>query len=441
MRTTLANAIAAALVAGASVSTTHAEGVEHGLVLRTDGAVNTANDSAPSMQKAEASAQWSMTIPLGAQWRTVAQLRVRADTQDQLEPGKPDQQERSGYNRRWLIGDHADAELRELYVDGAAGPLALRIGKQQIAWGQADGLRVLDVVNPISYREFIWPKAEDRRIALWTLNAELSFDAGALQLLWLPDPTYDELPLDDETFAITSPKLVPNSPPGVPVRVAPTARPKGLLDSSDAGARLSLFAGGWDLTLNYLYHFYDDPVPFSAITPTGVVTTPRYERSQLIGGSASTAFGSTTLRTEVAHSTNRWFLTTDPRDADKVFASDELAFVAGLDNTALDNTLLSVQYFQSRMLDPAVGATRDRDEKQMTLLVQRSFANETVKLRTLWLTSLNDQDDAVQAQLSWQVTTSLTLAVSVEQFYGDRTGVFGEFRAASRAGVSFEWAP
>jgi hypothetical protein len=259
--------------------------------------------------------------------------------------------------------------------------------------------------------------------------------------LWLPDPTYDEIPLDDETFAITTPLLVPKAPPGVPVRVMPRERPEGLFESSDAGARLSLFVDGWDLTLNYLYHYQDDPVPFSAVTPTGIVTTPRYERSQLIGGSASNAFGRTTLRTEVAYSTDRWFLTTDPRDADKVFASDEVSYVIGIDNTTFDNTLISAQYFQSRVLDLASGATRDRDERQMTLLVQRSFANETFKLRALWLTSLNQHDDALQAHLSWQMSSSLTLALSFERFYGDRTGLFGEFRDASRAGLSIEWAP
>jgi hypothetical protein len=293
----------------------------------------------------------------------------------------------------------------------------------------------------MSYREFILPKPEDRRIALWTINTEFNFDAGSLQLLWVPDPTYDELPLDDETFAITSPKLVPRVPPGVPLHVQPTERPHGLMESSDAGARLSLFAGGWDLTLNYLYHYHDDPVPFSAITPTGVVTTPRHERSQLFGGSASNAFGSTTLRTEIAYSTDRWFLTVDPSDADKVYSSDELAFVAGLDNTAFDDTLISVQYFQSRVLDPMPGATRENDERQITALMQRSFSNETIKVRALWLTSLNDHDDAVQAQLSWQMTGSLTIAVAFECFYGDRDGVFGQFRDASRVGLSLEWTP
>ena len=84
--------------------------------------------------------------------------------EDRLEPGRPDQHERSSYNRRWILSDTADAELREFYIDGHIGPAFVRLGKQQVVWGQADGLRVLDVVNPFSFREFIWPDPQDRRI-------------------------------------------------------------------------------------------------------------------------------------------------------------------------------------------------------------------------------------------------------------------------------------
>ena len=77
-------------------------------------------------------------------------MRARAVSEDNLEPGRPEQRERSSFNRRWILGDAADAELREFYLDGQVGRTFLRIGKQQIVWGQADGLRVLDVVNPFS---------------------------------------------------------------------------------------------------------------------------------------------------------------------------------------------------------------------------------------------------------------------------------------------------
>jgi hypothetical protein len=225
-----------------------------------------------------------------------------------------------------------------------------------------------------------------------------------------------------------------------PVQVMPARRPDDIRDGSDAGARLSASVGGWDLTLNYLHHYYDDPVPFASIGASGAVLTPTYERTELYGTSFSNAFGSTTVRGEVGYSTDRWFLTTDALDADRVFASDELAFVIGIDNNALADTLLSLQYYESNVLHPVASMTREHAERQITFLVQRSFRNETLRLRALWLSSRNRNDGGVQARLSWQATDNLIVGVSLETFYGDRDGLFGEFRDASRAGIDLQWS-
>lgn len=397
-----------------------------------------AEEGSRELQTAEATVDLNASIASDSGWSLTAVARVRGDTEDRLEPGRPDQHERSAYNRRWILSDTADAELREFYIDGHIGPAFLRLGKQQVVWGQADGLRVLDVVNPFSFREFIWPDPQDRRIPLWTLKAEVPVGPATLQLLWLPDPTYDEIPLGDAAFAITTPLLVPR--PTRPIEVRPALRPKGVEDGSDAGARLSAFVGGWDITLNYLYHYYDDPVPFIVPTQTGPVLAPRYERSRLFGATFSNAFGSTTLRGEAGYSTDRWFITESPLDVDRVFSSDELAFVVGVDNTALTNTLLSVQYFESRLqtVDPLM--TREPVERQATLVVQRSFRNDSWKLRALWLSSLTRDDGGVQARLSWQASANISVGISMEKFYGDRDGLFGEFRDASRAGIDFQWS-
>ncbi|WP_322111037.1 DUF1302 family protein [Steroidobacter sp.] len=314
----------------------------------------------------------------------------------------------------------------------------MRIGKQQVVWGQADGLRVLDVVNPFSFREFVWPDAQDRRIPLWMLRAEAPLGPATLQLLYIPDPTYDEIPLGNAAFAVTTPLLVPRGSTPIPVREA--ARPSGLRNSSDLGARVSALIGGWDLTLNYLHHYYDDPVPFIELSSTGATLAPRYERSQLFGASFSNAFGSTTVRGELGYSTDRWFITRSVTDPDRVFSSDEFAFVIGVDNVALADTLISVQYFHSQLRDPAPAMTRSSNERQATLLVQRSFRNESLKLRMLALRSLDRDDGGIQARMSWQVSDAFSLSLSLERFYGDRDGLFGEFRDASRIGLEAQWS-
>jgi hypothetical protein len=83
--------------------------------------------------------------------------------------------------------------LRECYLDVLTDNLDLRLGKQQVVWGTADGVRILDLINPLDYREWTLKDYIDSRIPLWMLNAEgkLLMD-GQLQLLLIPDwePNY-----------------------------------------------------------------------------------------------------------------------------------------------------------------------------------------------------------------------------------------------------------
>ena len=77
--------------------------------------------------------------------------------------------------------------LRELYVDTEVGEedeVSLRIGKQQVVWGTADGMKLLDIINPTDYREMAQNSMEDSRIPVWMINAETDLeDGGNVQLV------------------------------------------------------------------------------------------------------------------------------------------------------------------------------------------------------------------------------------------------------------------
>jgi len=69
--------------------------------------------------------------------------------------------------------------LRELYVDTTAGDWDVRIGKQQVVWGTADGMKLLDLINPTDFRELNQNTMADARIPVWMVNAERYLDNGA----------------------------------------------------------------------------------------------------------------------------------------------------------------------------------------------------------------------------------------------------------------------
>ena len=69
--------------------------------------------------------------------------------------------------------------LREAYVDAQQGDWAIRAGKQQVVWGTADGMKLLDMINPSDYSEMAQNQMEDSRIPVWMVNAEKDLEDGS----------------------------------------------------------------------------------------------------------------------------------------------------------------------------------------------------------------------------------------------------------------------
>ncbi len=75
--------------------------------------------------------------------------------------------------------------LRELYAEWADGGWLVKLGKQQLVWGRADGIKLLDIINPTDFRELNQNTMEDSRIPVWMgrFERELDDNKGNLQFV------------------------------------------------------------------------------------------------------------------------------------------------------------------------------------------------------------------------------------------------------------------
>ena len=66
--------------------------------------------------------------------------------------------------------------LFEWYFNITKGPLFIRIGRQNLSWGETDGFRLLDQINPLNnnFGGFL-TSLDERRIPLNMLRAQWSF--------------------------------------------------------------------------------------------------------------------------------------------------------------------------------------------------------------------------------------------------------------------------
>ncbi|MFT6770559.1 MAG: hypothetical protein ACJARU_000759 [Congregibacter sp.] len=379
--------------------------------------------------------RWDVRFANGVDLTAI--LRVRADAVGDLGPTDRRPPNYSDISAPWFNSGEAEVSLRELFVDFQLGVSDWRLGKQQVVWGQADGIKVLDVVNPQSFREFILDDFDDSRIPLWTANVTVPIgEAASLQLLWIPDTTYHELAELDTPYGFSSPRIIPQ----VPITtLGEVDKPENPFSDSDAGFALSGFVDGWDLSLNYLYRYLDAPVlPVRVRGPLNLTLEPEYRRSHLLGGTFSNAFGDVSLRGEFAYNSES-FQPTNTLANEAVAESEEFSALIGIDWALSMDALLSAQIYNSFLFDHVDIMARDESEQTLTLLYQQDFVNATWRFRGIGIHSLNDGDTQLQLKLSYWMTSDLQLWMGADTFSGNRQGLFGQFRERDRVLVGFEY--
>ena len=81
----------------------------------------------------------------------------------------------------WAYGRNRDLDLpREIYADINIGNWSFRLGKQQVVWGESDGIRLMDCINPqdLQFQFYYYDSDEGyerSRIPLWLIKARYYF--------------------------------------------------------------------------------------------------------------------------------------------------------------------------------------------------------------------------------------------------------------------------
>ena len=165
--------------------------------------------------------------------------------------------ETNKYDKGWEI-------FRELYADISAGNFRFRLGKQQVIWGESDGLRLMDCINPQDLRrEFNLSDSDEgyeyTRIPRWLLktkyfpniepfgirdlNFELIINPGK--------PKVNRLEAYESEGGVWAAEE-PNLPKGVRVELTNQV-PHTKIRNAEIAGRIMGDLNGWLFTLNAFY--------------------------------------------------------------------------------------------------------------------------------------------------------------------------------------------
>ena len=373
--------------------------------------------AAPSKQKEELSliagirAHFDTPKPLGLSGFHVT-TRIRREGSDALIPGKP----ASPSAVRHHLDAYAEAELRQAWAELRRDDWRFRIGRQTVVWGKTRGLKVLDIVNPASYREFVLSSFERARTPLWMLNAERQVGQGTLQALLVLEREGHRLPRTGGVFAQALYADRPKAPRRSRYR------------DMEPGLRYSFAKDGWALTLNALRHRDDWPV--WRLDETG---RRAFEpRMTTLGASAAKTYGDYSLHVEATLSDRRHF----HGRVDDVHPSPEFASVIGIAWTALAGTRIDVQFFQTSVLDHDPGMARDETEMTAVVHAERTFQSADLVASLTTHHGLSGQGALIRPRLTWRAGKALSLIAFADLFEGRQDAFYGEFSHRDRVGLT-----
>ncbi|MBT4485098.1 MAG: hypothetical protein HOC71_15645 [Candidatus Latescibacteria bacterium] len=316
--------------------------------------------------------------------------------------------------------------LREAYMDIYFNTVDLRIGKQQIIWGKADGVFITDIVSPKDLSEFLLRDFDEIRMGITSLKADYYLGDNTFEFVWAPNFTGTRMP--DES-SIWLPQM---DFPVLPIFDYSQKDVEAKLENSEIFAKFSALTSAIDFEIMGGYMWDDDPTMHitKTINPqtfqlTGLTVTPQHHRLGLLGGSFSSTIGGFVLRGEGAYYNGKYFNSEDPTLTDGTVKKNYLHYLIGVDYTLWD-IRLSSQFIQQTILDYDEHINNDEFENTMTVLASKDFLGKTLRLELFSYIGLNNSDALIRPKITYDLADGFELLLGANIFVGDE-GRFGQY--------------
>ena len=329
-------------------------------------------------------------------------------------------------NPYFEIAPDAGAELgvREAYLDYYTEFVDLRVGKQIIIWGKADGLAITDIVSPKDLTNFLIPDFRELRTGVIAASAKAYTGPAVVELIYIPVFTPSVLPAPDSIWYTS-----------LETPIEPTVNPApdvgSSLDDGEFYARLRLQTSALDFDLAIGYYWTNEPFPTitKEFTSPGVLSaltvTPEHYRQWLAGGALSSSVGPFIVRGESGFFTPKRFLTTEMTDADGYVEKEYLQSLAGAD-TAVAGIDLSAQIMHQYVFDHEDALRQDEHSWTATFRARKSFLRERLVFDAFSYVGFNAPDALVKVGATWAPADALSFRVEGNLFFGDE-GQFGAY--------------
>jgi hypothetical protein len=339
------------------------------------------------------------------------------------------------------IESQPEMGLREAYVDIFFDEVDLRIGKQAVVWGKAEGAFITDIVSPQDMRSFILADFTEIRKGIPAVKADWYTGPYTIEGVWIPQFVPSTPPSADSMWA----QPMPSGFGAASIDADTTFHsvvPEASLENSEAFVKISYFGSAFNAEIMGGYAWDDLPSIADADIDMGDMTvdtvTREHFRHGVLGGSVSTTISSVVLRSEAAVYLDKAFTTLTPSGPD-IERHHEVHALAGADWSLFD-VALSAQYIVQYVTDYNDSlACADELSHTATFRAQHSLFSDDLTVSLFGYVGFDPYDALLRPSFSYTIEDAVELEGGVELFVGDSSGTFGAYTDNSLAYLSLRW--
>lgn len=318
------------------------------------------------------------------------------------------------------LNDNLDILLRQAYMDIYFDNFDLRIGKQQIIWGKADGVFITDIISPRDISEFILPDFDEIRIGTNAVKFDYYLENSTFEAVWIP--TFQATITPDEN-SIWAPKM-PDFPMPVTYDYS-NAEVENKLSESEIALKYSYLGSAIDFELMTAYMWDDNPAMHIYPQPdTTILIKPEYHRLPLVGASFSKAVGGAVVRGEGAYYFEKRFAVED-LTVNGIKEKDYAHYLIGYDHNWFGMNV-SFQFIQEYILDYEEDIRNDEFSNTITFLIMKDFLRETLRLEFFTYYGINNEDALLRPKISYDIADGFEVQLGANIFVGEM-GNFGQY--------------
>lgn len=307
--------------------------------------------------------------------------------------------------------------LRELYLDIFFDTMDIRIGKQQIIWGKADGVFITDIISPKDLTEFLLPDFDEIRLGVTGLKLDYYIGDSTFEIVWLPIFTPTIIPEVGSIWRVEPEQMVKIDDRNEEITAS--------LENSEVFGKFSYMNSFADLEFMAGYA-WDDDFAMHVSMPAGVLTiTPEYHRLGIVGGSFNKVVGPFVFKGEGAYYSGKYFSTTEMTDIDKVVEKDYINYLVGVDYSLFGVNVFA-QFMQKIILDYDDALVNDKTENMVTFLASDDYINDTLNLQVFLYYDFVESDALIKPKVTYDLNDGFEIGIGANIFTGSE-GIFGQY--------------